>query len=226
MRTRLQVSTDVAAIGIWDPSAATGAAKLETLATQGQALIVRLGADSGGAVDVFVDEELPPAVIAETAPASSDGTVRIQSGELMIDGIEYFNAGARESGAASTCRVPNGTYRATARLTKDEDTLPEPASEAEIRRIVGAAEVEYYDRTNRNGMLIGLSTWLLWPALWFVLPWYVALGVTLVVFVGYFHVAERVLQRNRRYKSIAGKITPLRLAGARPLLVVHLAREG
>lgn len=224
MRTRILVSTDVAAIGVWDrASGATGnATPLETLARQGEACVVRLGADCGGAVDVFVDEDLPAAVLAETTSIGDEQAIVVRSGEVVIDGIEYFGAGSGPARPDSTCRVPNGRRLVNVRVTRDEDTLPEPASEGELRRIAGAAEVEYYDRTNRRGVLIGLSTWLLLPALLFFTSWYAALGITLVVFVGYFHVRERLLRRNPRYQRAAGKIVPLRLAGERPILVVHL----
>lgn len=227
MRARIQVSTDVAAIGIWDPAseASAGSIPLETLVRQGEACIVRLGGDSSGPVEVFVDEAPPPAMLAETTPIGDRQAIVVRSGEIVIDGVEYFGANLGRPRADARCRVPNGTFLADMRITKDEDTLPEPASEAEVRRIVGAAEVDYYDRTNRNGLLVGLGTWLLFPVLLFLVPWYAALGGTVIAFIGYFHVRERILKGNARYQSAAGKITPLRNAGQRPLFVVQLSRS-
>ena len=93
MRARINVSTDVAAIGIWDRASEAHAdtTPLETLAHQGQACIVRLGGDSGGAVEVFIDEDVPDNVLGETTPIGDDGTIVVRSGEVVIDGIEYFD---------------------------------------------------------------------------------------------------------------------------------------
>ena len=230
MRTRIQVSTDVAALGIWDRGEPTAVAErnvttLEALARQGEACIVRMGGDCGGAVDVFVNEDIPAELVAESTPISEERTVVIRSGEVVIDGVEYFGTAKRMSSeTASVCRLPNGVYRTRIRLTKDEDKLPEPASEKEIRRIVGSGEVDYYDKTNRNGLLLGLTTLLILPALLFVMPWFVAVPITLGVFISYFHVQEWILRRNPRFQKAAEKIVPLRLAHERPLLAVQFSK--
>jgi hypothetical protein len=213
--TRLQFSTDVAAVGIWDRDAGGDASELEKLAQRGEACIVRLGGDCGGAVDVFVDEQLPDEVLSESVATPEERTVVVRSGAVVIDGIEHF------PDSKSSCPIPNGLYVARIRLTKNDDELPEPDSEKQLQRALGPPEVDYYDRKNRNVLLIGLSTLLLLPALLFLVRWYVAVPVTLAVFVAYFHVQQRLLKRNRRYQNVAERITPLRLAGVRPILTVE-----
>ena len=230
MHTRVQVSTDVAALGIWDPSQSAGdtgtggrdTVTLEELARRGKACIVTMGADCGGAVDVFVDEDIPVELMAESNPISEERTVVIQSGEVVIDGVEYFGTDMKDSsGASSGCRLPNGVYRTRIRVSKSNDELPEPNSEKEMRRVVGSEEVQYYDKTNRNGLLLGFTTLLALPALLLLVPWFVAVPVTLSLFIAYFHIQQWVLRRNPRYQKVAGRIAVLRLAGERPILAVQ-----
>jgi hypothetical protein len=228
MPLRIQVSTDVAAIGIWDRSQpvarVSNAGTLEELAQQGEACIVRLGADWAGAVNVFVDEQFPADVLAESLPIVEERTIVVRSGEIVIDGLEYFGGSKTdEEEASSVVRLRNGTYRTNIRVTKRDDELSEPGSENELRRLLGADEVEYYDRANRNGLLLGLSTLLILPVLLFLVPWYVAVPIALVVFVSYFHVRERLLKRNERYQKLAERIVAWRLAGERPFLSIQLS---
>ena len=223
MRLRMPVSTDVAAFGIWDsaqPGRAAGPVSLEALAQRGEACIVNMGGDCGGAVELFVDEEIPAALVAESDPVAGERTVAVRSGSVAIDGVERF--GAEE---AACSRVPDGVYLARIRLTRSDDELPEPESEKEIRRSIGAGDVEYYDRTNRNSLLIALGVLALGLVLllW-LFRWFVAVPAALILFFGYFHLRERQLKRNPRYQAIAEPIVPLRLAGDRPLLAVQLSR--
>ena len=229
MHTRVQVSTDVAALGIWDRGqpALTGSdlPTLEQLAQQGEACILRMGADCGGAVDVFVDEDIHAELLAESVPIAQDRTVVVRSGGVVIDGVEYFDAAKKRSSETSSIGgLPNGIYRAKFRLTKNDDELSEPHSEKEMKRMIGPTEVDYYDKTNREGLLFGLGTLLVLPVLLFFIPWFVAVPATLVVFLGYFHFRQWLLRRNPRYQSAAERIVPWRLARERPILAIQLSK--
>jgi hypothetical protein len=222
--TRLQASTDAGSLAIWDAAEPSSGGTIDEAVRRGHACILRMEGDCGGAVDIFVDQDLPADVLADTTPFGDEQTIVIHSGEVTVDGIEYFDAEKAAPQNRQVCRLPNGTYRATVRRIGNEDELPEPQSEKEIRRVVGAANVEYYDRIHRNGCLLAASTLLLFPALLFVTRWYIAGPIALAVFVGYFHVQERVLRKNSRYQVLHERITKMRLAGARPLLAIQLLR--
>jgi hypothetical protein len=226
MHTRVQVSTDVAALGIWDRAQPDPAQTptLEQLAQRGAACIIHVGADCSGAVDVFIDESIPAELLAESTAIADERTVVVRSGEVVIDGVEYFAAGASTARATSSVRLANGTYRAQIRMGKNPDELPEPSSEKEIRRIIGPEEVAYYDKRNKNGLLIGLSTLLILPVLLFFMRWFVAVPVTLGVFLAYFWVLQWALKRNPRYQKVADRIVRLRIAGERPILVIQLSK--
>lgn len=111
MHTRVQVSTDVAALGIWDcgqsavvaGTAGRDVVTLEQLAEQGKACIVAMGTDCGGAVDVFVDEDIPAEFVAESYLMPEERTVLVRSGEVIIDGVEYFGADKRNSSETFQC---------------------------------------------------------------------------------------------------------------------------
>lgn len=221
MRARVQVSTDVASLGIWD--AGNREAGLEALAGRGDAVIVRMGRDCGGAVEVVVDEPIPADRIDETDPIAGERTVNVRSGEVVIDGIEYFDTKTpAASEPPSAVRLPNGTYLARVRVLKDEDTLPEPASEREIRRILGDAEVDYFESATRRALLSGVSTLLLLPVLLFVTRWFIAVPVTIAAFLAAVNIQHWRLHRNPRYQRLSDQIVKMRLGGERPLLVVQL----
>jgi hypothetical protein len=229
MHTRVQVSTDVAALGIWDRGqpALKGSdlPTLEQLAHQGEACILRMGADCGGAVDVFVDEDIHAELLAESVPIAQDRTVVVRSGGVVIDGVEYFDAAKKGSSETSSIGgLPNGIYRTKFRLTKNDDELSEPHSEKEMKRMIGPTEVDYYDKTNREGLLFGLGTLLVLPVLLFFIPWFVAVPATLGVFLGYFHFRQWLLRRNPRYQSAVERIVPWRLARERPILTIQLSK--
>ena len=229
MHTRVHVSTDVAALGIWDRGqpALMGSdlPTLEQLAQQGEACVVRMGADCGGVVDVFVDEDIDAEILAESIPIAQLRTVVVRAGGVVIDGVEYFEATKnRSSGTSSMIGLPNGIYTTKFRLTRKEDELSEHHSEKEMKRMIGATEVDYYDKTNRNGVLFGLATLLVLPVLLFFVRWYVAVPATLAVFLGYFHFRQWFLRRNPRYQSAAERIGPWRRAHERPILAIQLSR--
>jgi hypothetical protein len=182
-----------------------------------------MGADVGGAVDLFVDEDVPADMVAESSPVRDQRTVVVRSGEVAIDGIEHFATEGQSTDLPSRGQIPNGTYLTKIRVTKNEDELPEPKSEKEIRRLLGADNVVFHEKTNLKTLLIGLSTLLLLPILLFVVRWYVAVPVTLVVFIGYFHVAQWWLKRNPRFQKVDAQIGAMRLAGERPIVIIQLS---
>ena len=159
MNVRLQVSTDAGAIGIWDPGF-TRDATLEAQAKRGESAIIRMGGDVGGIAEVYVDRDIPEHRLAESVALPEQHTVVVRSGALLIDGVEHFGQAFK-----AALELPNGTYRVTARETRSDDDLPEPDVEKALRQELGAKEVEWYDRTTLNGLLVGLGTLLLFPVL-------------------------------------------------------------
>ena len=219
MPQRLEVSTDVATFGIWEPADQTGSSTttLDALTATGRACTIGYGADVSGAVDVFVDEPIPAELLASTT-LMSECLLDIRSGSVAIDGAEYF----RDS--KTTCALPKGLYATQVRRLVGEAETTD--GEIEALRQIGTVDVEYHDRLIRNGFLIGIAVLLLVTVtLLFVARWYVALPTGLIAFVAYFHVLQRVLNRNRRFQNVADRVFAARHATEPPILVVQFTRR-
>jgi hypothetical protein len=97
-----------------------------------------------------------------------------------------------------------------------------PASERELEQAIGSADLAYYDRTNRSGCIAGAATLLLFPILSFLLGWKLALTITIVVFVAFFHIRKWILARNPRYSRLERVVTAARLEQQDPTFVLEL----
>ena len=231
MKTRFDAGTDVAMVAASDAnrsaepftSAEFGALgdTLERDARAGHLFLVHTNADIAGPVDVYIDEPVPDDVKERLTRIEGEYLLAIPSGSLVVDGAEYYRArkpDKRENGVA----VPAGDYAVRCYANENDEDDEEARSEAELARIVGKEDVEYYDRVNRLGCLGGLSTLLLFPILAFVIDWRIALGITIVVFVAYFHVRERLVKRSARYTRLGEAITAYRLEHDEPMFVLEL----
>ena len=232
MRARFQVSTDTARLAVWDakrgeePFSPEDAKRSEALnedMAAGHIAVLNTHADAGGRIDVYVDEPVPPDVLADLTPIDGEFLVALASGKVLVDGAEYYRPQPNDSYTLQPgVSVSAGDYAVRwYRLTNPEAA---PKSEAELVRKFGRDEVEYFDRTNQRGCLFGLSTLLLFPILWYLAGVWIALPVTLVVFLGYFHLKEWYLKRNARYWRLQEVIPAYRHEHEEPLFVLQLRR--
>ena len=218
--------------GAWDstagaePFGSTGLKQPETLleadANAARVFLIHSGADGGGPVDAYIDEPIPDDVKQRLTPIDGDFLLAVPSGSLTVDGAEYYRNAKPSTTTANTAAVPAGDYAVRCYVNRNDEDEEEPKSEAELALIVGKEEVEYYDRVNRRGCLGGLSTLLLFPILAFLIDWRLALVITIVVSVSYFHVRERLVKRNTRYAKLGEAITAYRLEHDPPIFVLEL----
>jgi hypothetical protein len=230
MKARLDAGTDVAMIGAWDaqrdstPLSADEQKRfsnlLEADAAEGHLFLVRTGKDGSGPIDLYVDEPMPDEVRDRLLPSGHESLLALPSGALVVDGAEYYRAPTRAPERSRAITVPAGQYSVRCYITKDEEQTPK--SEDELRTRVGSADLAYYDRLNKTGCLLGAATLLLFPILWFPLGWKIALAVTAVIFVSFFHVREWVLKRNARYKRLDAIVPAFRIANEDPWFVFEL----
>src|SRR5260221_12587956 len=121
MRTRIEAGTDIAMIGAWDagrddgePAKLSGKkfqAALNSDAEAGQLFFIQTGADGGGPVDVFVDEEIPPQLRRQIRLNPKEFLLRIGSGRMMVGGVEdYRSSQPRITGPDSVANIPAGDY--------------------------------------------------------------------------------------------------------------------
>ena len=227
MKVRADAGTDVAMIAVWDAqrnatpfTAGQRQRHLDTLeadATEGHLFLVHTGGDGGGPVDVYVDERIPDDTRERFSRCGGEFLLLLPSGSLVVGGAEEYRTG---EAARTSVAVPPGDY--TVRCYKLEDEEQSPPSEEELRRLVGRADLAYYDRINKIGCITGVLTLLLFPVLAFPLGWKVALVVTIVVSLGFFPLREWLLRRNARYQRLNDIVPAFRLGHQDPAFIFEL----
>lgn len=237
MRKRIEAGTDIAMIGAWDISRNAVVLTenwgrkyedaLERDTRAGHLFLIHLGGDGGGPIDVFVDEEIPPSLQKHVTRKPSEFLLRIPTGRLMIGGVEdYRSAKTQITGEESMVKVPFGDYLLTCFVGEEEAELHQP-TQAELEQAVGAEDLRYIKRIDRNGCL-GYLTFLLFPALCPLVGWIWALIITVIVVPTFFYIREvAFLNRNQRYQRINKAINAAHLAASAkdsPILVFQLRK--
>jgi hypothetical protein len=230
MKARFDAFSDIATLAAWDAerdrtlaSSEEGLlpdALMEAEAAAGHVFLVRMGSDGGGRVEVYVDETIPAEVRDRLVPADGEFRLDLPSGRLIVDGAEYYPSSPLAADPDGPAAVPAGHYSVRCYAGKNDEQSPR--SEDALRELVGIADLAYYDRVNNQGCRDGALTLLLFPILAFPLGWKIALGVTAVVFVSFFHVRERVLKRNARYQRLDKIVPAFRRENEEPLFVFEL----
>lgn len=231
MKARIDAGTDAALIAAWDAS--RGAYPLaesddprdalELDAAAGHVFGLELGGDGGGPVDVYVDESIPDAELAALRPIAGTYLLAVPTGALVVGGGEdYRSSEPINTSDRSVVRIPPGEYAVRSFASADPER--EAPSEEALRALVGPGELEWYDSRNRAGCVIGALLLLLFPLLLIPFSWMVALPVTIVAFVGWFPLRERLLKRSSRYQRLHAVIPAFRLRTAPAWLVFELRR--
>ena len=230
MYVRFNVGTDVAMLGAWDASRgaqiATAAERkkwsetLEADAEAGHVFLVGTGGDGGGAFDVYIDEPIPGSVAKDLTRAEGEFLLALPTGELIVDGAEFYRTPKGAPRESTPARVRPGDYAVRCyEWTNDEAP---PKSEDELLRAVGRADVTYYDRMNHVGCWLGLTMVLLFPLWWYLFGFLVAFPLTLVTFVSSFHVHRWIKKRDARYQRLLAVIPTYRLGREDPAFVLEL----
>jgi hypothetical protein len=212
LKTRVEAGTDIAAIGAWDASrddsalAKVGASAqgeaLERDAAEGRLFFVRIGADWGGPVDVYVGEELPAEVRQNFKQVGGEYLLSVATGRLVIDGLEFYRTGkANDVLADNTLKIQAGDYALRFFESKLEDEIDSPTRK-DVERLVGAKDGAWFQR---------LQWWVL--AMYMVVPvvffavrhfsgWITALLMALM-FAGVASVVYSMIKGTARFKRVA-----------------------
>jgi hypothetical protein len=231
MIKRIDVGTDVAMIGAWDASradASPGQAASQALhaeAEQGDLFLIETRADGGGPVELYLDEEVPPHLREDLHAMPRDFLLRLPSGRLVVGGVEDYRSTKAPvtTDQSQAIAMAAGEYRLRCFIRSDSEDEA-PASEGELEKLVGAGRLARYDRMNKLGCLTGPATLLLFPALVLPLGWKLALGITAVVFIAYWHVLERILRLSADYRELREIVPQFRADTERPTFVLQLLR--
>jgi hypothetical protein len=243
MHQLVDAGTDVAMIGAWD--AARGALpfsaeqqrkylkSLEKEAAAGHLFLIHTGADGGGRVDVYVDETMPDEVRHATRPLEGEFLVALPSGRLVVAGAEdYRSEHLTTQGEDSVIPLPAGDYAVRCHVAADDEASGEYDSLGECEaKVLTPEEREYYHKKDYRELALILVGWLLFLAF---LPmarrwgWKIALPVTLVIALPYFHWLDRRARRrtaaNTRWLEINKKLSDA-WVGSRPrTFVLELRR--
>jgi len=231
MKARVDAGTDVAMIGAWDAhrnSIPLTRSELENLssvleaeAAEGQVFVLHTRADGGGPVDVYVDEAIPREVRARLRPLEGTFLLAVPSGRLSVAGAEYYRAAQPKfTGQISVVTIPSSDY--ALRCYAPRDVEQTPSSDAALRNLVGSAELEYYDRINRVGCVVGALSLLLFPILSFPIGWKPALAIAAAVFLSFFPLLQWLLKRNARYQRLHEIVPAFRIQNEDPWLIFEL----
>jgi len=230
MYVRFDVGTDVAMLGAWDASRGAQIATkaewkqwsdlLEADAEAGQIFFMKTGGDGGGPVDVYIDQPVPTGVLEDLTRVEGEFLLSLPSGDLIVDGAEYYRTAKGAPKANQPARVRPGDY--ALRCYEWADPEAPPKSEKELERIVGHADIAFYDRMNHMGCGLGIAMLLLFPLWWYLWGFPIALPLTVVSFVGSFHVHRWIKKRNKRYQRLLQIIPTYRLDRADPAFVLEL----
>jgi hypothetical protein len=210
MHQRVEAGTDIAMIGAWDagrgalPFSADQqrryAKSLEKEAAAGHVFLIHTGADGGGPVDIYVDEPLPPEVRKPLRELGGEFLIALPSGRLVVAGAEDFRSEAIGGEAdANMIPLPPGDYAVRCHVNNDDEAHGQYDSIAECEaKVLTPEERQYYHKKNYAELALIVLGWLLFLGF---LPlarrwgWKIALPVTLVIAVPYFHWLDR---RSRR----------------------------
>ena len=233
MKARFDAGTDAAMLGAWDaqrnaqPFTSSDirrfSATLDAEAVAGHIFLLNTQADGGGPIDVYIDETIPSEFQENLEPLGGEFLLALPSGALIVDGAEYYRAPKPDRSLSNrVVTVPPGDYAARwFTPTNDEE---QPRSEVDLARLVGKEELTYYDRMNSSGCIVGASTLLLFPILWYSVNWIAAAIATPVVFLSFFHIRAWVLRRNARYTDLSNTVDSFRLEHKQPTFVLELRR--
>ena len=230
MYVRFNVGTDVAMLGAWDASrgaqVATAAERkkwsetLDADAEAGQVFLIGTGGDGGGPLDVYIDDPVPGSVAKDLTRVEGEFLLALPSGELIVDGAEFYRTSKDAPRASKPARVRPGDYAVRCyEWTNDEAP---PKTEEELERVVGRADVTYYDRMNHVGCWLGLTMVLLFPVWWYLWGLLVAFPLAIVTFISSFHVHRWILKHSARYQRLLEVIPTYRLQREDPSFVLEL----
>lgn len=218
MRAIIEARTDVASVCFFDPVALpadfdqrTKERLLEgdrTLIDEGRIWCQDTGADGGYLFHFYVDEEVPPHIMAHATEPHHLAVFRVPSGNIWACGSEYA---ATKPGEAGLDRFPHMGQRAVLRAadyTVDvwRTEWPEGFVEKEIRKRVGKRGLKWEARLGpiAGGLFVltllgtiatGIQTLpLLWRGGWktdVTLVW-VAIGIAWLVFAFLAAILNRI----------------------------------
>lgn len=209
MPKRIDIGTDIATIGVWDPTRerhdlkaakyADFLAGLESEAKATRLFFVKTGADGGFLTDVYVDEQPSSDCLSLYSPVEREFAIEAPSGRLIAGGIEDFVSSAKQiTSEKDLIEVAPGMY-ALKFYELIEDKLV-----ARLQEHIGAEDYAHYER-RFSGWPWGCLLFMLALVCLMITLW-LASAVVFALWSIYLVVRFRIHASDSRFQDIAKRI--------------------
>jgi len=218
MPTRIDMGTDVAMVGLWDPAHEVMdpqkvpyediLAFLQSEAQAGRLFYINTGGDGSYPTDVYVDEQPDAELLGAYALRGRAFLIESKSGRLIAGGLEDFASSRPQiTSDKDAFAVEPGRY-ALCFYELDQEKVLE-----QIKSHFVAGDLEYYESRHvgcMTGCLLFVAALVLMMLSWVLagmLPWLwmVAVGC-LVLWAVNIIVRQRRLAADEKYHDIARRI--------------------
>jgi len=209
MRKRVEVGTDIAMIGVWDPAHerhdlkkakyADYEASLRSEAQSGRLFYINTGGDCGYPVDIIIDEATDAEVLSVYSQVSRDFLVISKSGRLVAGGVEDFvNVEKQITSPDDEISVPAGRYGLTLYQLNDDKYAEN------LRAAIGADDLDYYEK-RWSGVPWGCLMFIIGIVILVLQFWFVAIGF-FALLAAYMFVRSRARASDVRYQEVSKRI--------------------
>lgn len=209
MHKRIEIGTDIATIGVWDPARerhdlktakyAVYESDLRSEAEAGRLFFVNTGADGGFLTDIYVDEQPDSDCLSLYSAVEREFLIESQSGRLNAGGVEDFiNSAKQITSDEDQFTVTPGRY-ALRFYELMEDRLID-----RLRNHIGADDYAYYE-SKFEGVPWGCLLFLIATVCLFTKLWLVSAGM-FAVWAAFLVIRSRVRSADRRFQDIAKRI--------------------
>lgn len=209
MVKRIEIGTDIATIGVWDPARerhdlktakyAEYEAALRSEAEAGRLFLVYTGTDGGCLTDIYVDEQPDPDCLILYSPVEREFLIECQSGRLIAGGVEDFIKGDKQiTSDADQFTVTPGRYALRFYELIEERLIDR------LQNHIGAEDYAYYESKFAGFpwgcLLLVIATMSLFFKLWLVSASMFGL------WAAYLAIRSRVRAADHRFQDIAKRI--------------------
>lgn len=210
MAIRIDIGTDIATIGVWDPMRerhdlktakfADFEAGIQSEAENAKLFFINTGADGSYLTDVYVDEEPSVELLSVYVAVTREFLISSESGRLVASGVEDFVSDSKQiSSDKDHFRVTPGLY-ALKVYQRDEDKLT-----ARLRDHLGAEDYGYYER-KYSGTPWGFILFVLAAAASMLSRQWLLVAVLFIVWVIYSVIRPCITAVDKRFRDIANRV--------------------
>ena len=209
MPKRIELGTDIATIGVWDPARERhdlNSAKyrdyqssLQSEAEAGRLFFINTSADGGYLTDIYVDQTPDPDLLNVYSTVDRDFLVVSESGRFIAGGIEDFvSKTKRITSREDDFSVAPGAYALSLHELLEDKMIDR------LRHHIGEEDYAYYVAKS-GGIAWGCLLFVLATIFLFAKLWVVSLSL-FAVWVGYLVVRSRVRAADDRFGKIAMRV--------------------